>query len=108
VRGEDSLVRAIWAGRPFVWQIYPQEDGVHRVKLDAFLDLFLAGTEPGFAADLRALWHAWNGFGPWPGRWPAAAEWQAACDRFGAGLAAQADLVSQLQAFAAGKAGDRR
>jgi hypothetical protein len=108
VRGEDSLVRAIWAGRPFVWQIYPQDDGVHRVKLDAFLDLFLAGAEPGFAADLRALWHAWNGFGPWPAHWPAAAEWQATCDRFRAGLAAQADLVSQLQNFAAGKAGDRR
>ena len=24
VRGEDSFVRAQWAGRPFVWQIYPQ------------------------------------------------------------------------------------
>ncbi len=23
VRGEDSLVRALWAGAPFVWQIYP-------------------------------------------------------------------------------------
>jgi uncharacterized repeat protein (TIGR03837 family) len=38
VRGEDSLVRAIWAGRAFVWQIYPQSGGAHRVKLDAFLD----------------------------------------------------------------------
>lgn len=108
VRGEDSLVRAIWAGQPFVWQIYPQDDGVHRVKLDAFLDLFLAGAGPGFAADLRALWHAWNGFGPWPVSWPDATEWQAACDRFGVGLAAQADLVSQLQNFAAGKAASRR
>lgn len=108
VRGEDSLVRAIWAGRPFVWQIYPQDDGVHRVKLDAFLARFLAGAEPGFAADLRALWHAWNGFGPWPARWPDATEWQAACDRFCTGLAAQGDLVSQLQAFAAGKMSGRR
>ena len=37
-----------------------------------------------------------------------AAAWQAACDRFRAGLAGQADLVSQLQAFTAGKVGDRR
>jgi uncharacterized repeat protein (TIGR03837 family) len=37
VRGEDSFVRAQWAGKPFVWHIYPQADDVHRVKLDAFL-----------------------------------------------------------------------
>ena len=38
VRGEDSLVRALWAGQPFVWHIYPQDDGAHHAKLDAFLD----------------------------------------------------------------------
>ena len=38
VRGEDSLVRAIWAGRPFVWQLYPQEDAAHHQKLAAFAD----------------------------------------------------------------------
>ena len=27
VRGEDSLVRAIWAGKPWLWHIYPQDDG---------------------------------------------------------------------------------
>jgi uncharacterized repeat protein (TIGR03837 family) len=37
VRGEDSLVRALWAGQAFVWQIYPQDDGVHLTKLAAFL-----------------------------------------------------------------------
>ncbi len=37
VRGEDSWIRAIWAGQPFVWQPYPQADDAHRVKLDAFL-----------------------------------------------------------------------
>jgi hypothetical protein len=38
VRGEDSLVRAIWAGKAFVWQIYPQDDGAHWPKLKAFLE----------------------------------------------------------------------
>lgn len=103
VRGEDSLVRALWAGRPFVWQIYPQHDGVHRVKLDAWLDLFLGPMLPqadaGFAADLRALWHAWNGFGPWPARWPDETLWRSACARWRQVLAAQPCLVSQLQAF---------
>lgn len=38
VRGEDSFVRAQWAGKPFIWQIYVQEDGAHLIKLQAFLD----------------------------------------------------------------------
>ena len=33
VRGEDSFVRAQWAARPFVWNIYPQDDGAHVANL---------------------------------------------------------------------------
>jgi uncharacterized repeat protein (TIGR03837 family) len=44
VRGEDSLVRAIWAGKPFVWNIYPQTDNAHLEKLHAFLDTLQAST----------------------------------------------------------------
>ena len=54
VRGEDSLVRALWAGKPLVWQIYPQSDGVHLIKLQAFLDLIKA------PATLRDLHQRWN------------------------------------------------
>jgi hypothetical protein len=97
VRGEDSLVRAIWAGRPFVWQIYPQQDGVHRVKLDAFLTLL----DP--QQDVRDLWLAWNGFGPWPERWPDEGPWRAACETLRTRLAALPDLVSTLQRFVSGK-----
>jgi uncharacterized repeat protein (TIGR03837 family) len=60
VRGEDSLVRAIWAGKPFVWHIYPQDDDAHRIKLDAFLDRYCAGLTAPAASALRAFWHAWN------------------------------------------------
>lgn len=61
VRGEDSFVRAQWAQRPFVWQIYPQAEGAHLVKLEAFLTRFLSG----FAASdvVSRLWRAWNGDG---------------------------------------------
>jgi hypothetical protein len=97
VRGEDSLLRAIWAGAPFVWQIYPQHDGVHRAKLEAFLDAFLAGADAALAADLRALWRAWNGLAPWPARWPDEPAWRAACTRWRDRLAAAPDLVSRLQ-----------
>ena len=97
VRGEDSLVRAIWAGAPFVWHIYPQHDGVHRDKLDALLDRLRPD------ADVRALWHAWNGFGPWPARWPDEAAWGEATRAWRAELASRPDLVTQLSAFVLGK-----
>ncbi|MFT3955434.1 MAG: elongation factor P maturation arginine rhamnosyltransferase EarP [Piscinibacter sp.] len=99
VRGEDSFVRAQWAGVPFVWQIYPQSDGAHAAKLDAFLDLFLAGAEPGLADDLRALWRRWNGLGG-ALRWPDAAAWRRHCENWRTGLASQADLATQLLGFA--------
>lgn len=55
VRGEDSLVRALWAGKPFVWQAYPQQDQAHHAKLLAFLDWLQAPQA------LRHLHLAWNG-----------------------------------------------
>jgi uncharacterized repeat protein (TIGR03837 family) len=60
VRGEDSFVRAQWAGRPFVWHIYPQDDAAHWVKLAAFLARYTADLERGHAAAVTALWEAWN------------------------------------------------
>lgn len=60
VRGEDSCVRAQWAGKPFIWHIYPQHDGVHMQKMHALLDLYCSGLEPDSASALRTLWEAWN------------------------------------------------
>jgi len=54
VRGEDSLVRALWAGQPFIWQIYPQQDRAHHIKLNAFLDELQA------PASLRHAHACWN------------------------------------------------
>jgi uncharacterized repeat protein (TIGR03837 family) len=68
VRGEDSFVRALWAGRPFVWQIYPQAEEAHLVKLEAFLSRYLPYFE---ASDVvRRCWHAWNGKGDIASVWP--------------------------------------
>jgi uncharacterized repeat protein (TIGR03837 family) len=44
VRGEDSFVRAQWAAKPFIWQIYPQDDGAHHLKLEAFLKKYLSNA----------------------------------------------------------------
>lgn len=38
VRGEDSIVRAIHTGHPFLWQIYPQDEDTHIIKLKSFLE----------------------------------------------------------------------
>jgi uncharacterized repeat protein (TIGR03837 family) len=60
VRGEDSCVRAQWAGKPFVWHIYPQQDNVHIKKLSAFMKLYCVGLQPDAAQALIRLWEGWN------------------------------------------------
>ena len=66
VRGEDSIVRAMHTGHPFLWQIYPQDEQAHIVKLTAFLDCMertLEGTIPELTermALLRATMLSYN------------------------------------------------
>ena len=67
VRGEDSLVRAQWAQRPFVWQIYPQAENAHLVKLDAFLTRCLGGFNDSDV--VRRCWNAWTGSGDMCAAW---------------------------------------
>jgi len=96
VRGEDSLVRALWAGQAFIWQIYPQHDHAHHAKLHAFLDWLDAPPS------LRQ-WHlAWNGMES--GALPALnaallAQWRACVQAARARLLAQEDLTGQLMGF---------
>ncbi|MGZ8257179.1 MAG: elongation factor P maturation arginine rhamnosyltransferase EarP [Gallionella sp.] len=61
VRGEDSCVRAQWAGKPFVWQIYPQHDDVHQLKLQAMLQVYGAGLSVAARSAIEPLWYGWNG-----------------------------------------------
>lgn len=60
VRGEDSFVRAQWAAKPFIWQIYPQAERAHWLKLNAFLDLYCEDLAADAAVALRELHRAWN------------------------------------------------
>ena len=55
VRGEDSIVRAVWAGKPLIWQIYPQTEGTHLIKLEAWLKMSSLPTE---IQDLMRNWNA--------------------------------------------------
>jgi uncharacterized repeat protein (TIGR03837 family) len=106
VRGEDSLVRALWAARPFVWQLYPQRESAHAAKLDAFLALYLAGADAALAAALRSRWAQWNGLAD-PAPMPAPAGWAELAERRSAALAEAAtrsgDLGERLYRFALAK-----
>jgi uncharacterized repeat protein (TIGR03837 family) len=111
VRGEDSLVRALWAGRPMVWQAYRQPESAHLAKLDAFLRRWtdVAAPPAALAAALTRAHAAWNAapagsaaaavhdavpalLGAWPAWRTAAAR---ACDAFAAGD----DMTTRLVAF---------
>ena len=70
VRGEDSFVRAQWAGKPLIWQPYRQDDGAHQRKLQAFLQRYTAGIEPGAGAALRAFSEAWSAGSSVRALWP--------------------------------------
>ena len=113
VRGEDSLVRSLWAARPLLWQVYPQDDGAHLLKLDAFLPRYFEAADglemSAIGLDIQQIWQAWNGAAPVPstaqwhtmlsalrGGWCSGA--QAACWRW----SKLPDLVSSLLEFAAG------
>ncbi|NJD34599.1 MAG: elongation factor P maturation arginine rhamnosyltransferase EarP [Betaproteobacteria bacterium] len=95
VRGEDSFVRAQWAANPFVWHIYPQAEGAHLAKLEAFLATHPAGTT------LRPFWLAWNGVGSLD--WPAFAAALPGLDeplkQWARSLSERPDLASGLVKF---------
>ncbi|WP_219272893.1 elongation factor P maturation arginine rhamnosyltransferase EarP [Pseudomonas sp. Xaverov 83] len=69
VRGEDSFVRAQWAGRPLLWHIYRQDEDIHLDKLDAFLELYTEGLSPAAKTALVSLWQAWNADGDMANSW---------------------------------------
>ncbi len=103
VRGEDSFVRAQWAARPFVWNIYPQAEESHRIKLEAFLNLYTEGMSPDMSATVSSLWHAWNGDGQIINTWPTFATQLITLTQHGKKWIRQlhpiGDLVSNLVKF---------
>lgn len=105
VRGEDSFVRAQWAGKPMVWQIYVQQESAHRIKLDAFLDRYCAGMDQPTAAAVVAFHHGWNSLAPM--HWNDFLQHRAALElhakTWAMQLARQPDLASNLVIFCKNK-----
>ena len=115
VRGEDSLVRALWSGRPLIWQAYRQIGEAHRPKLEAMIDRWLKDAElPDPAATAWRKAHtAWNtapdpasralitaALPPTLEQLPAIA---AGARRWRTAQIGQSDLARRLVAFTAGK-----
>lgn len=60
VRGEDSFVRAQYAGKPMLWHIYPQQENTHLIKLNAFLDYYTQTLSTEEKQIINDWWLAWN------------------------------------------------
>jgi uncharacterized repeat protein (TIGR03837 family) len=105
VRGEDSFVRAQWAARPLLWHIYPQSDGAHWPKLDAFLDLYCRGLPAAINAVTTRFWRAWNGGdgreieAAWPDYWKHRMELRAHALNWAMDLPKTGDLANNLVQF---------
>lgn len=103
VRGEDSFVRAQWAGRPMVWQAYPQEEGAHWPKIESFLVRYCTDLPEPVARDLRAFWTAWNATDAtamdWPSWWRHRSTLQAHARKWSQQLTGLGDLAGNLVRF---------
>jgi uncharacterized repeat protein (TIGR03837 family) len=98
VRGEDSLARAIWAGKAFLWQIYPQDDGAHLKKLTAFLN---ASQAPDVVVQAHLAWNA-DQATALPVLSPAVLkEWTAWAIDLRMRLSQQTDLLTRLESWVA-------
>jgi len=107
VRGEDSFVRAQWAGKPFIWQIYRQDEGAHLIKLEAFLARYCAGMDGRLEAVVRRMFMAWNTGGELAPAWRDFVDHRLAIAahnrRWGRCLASAPDLATALVNFCAAK-----
>jgi uncharacterized repeat protein (TIGR03837 family) len=103
VRGEDSFVRAQWAGRPMLWHIYQQDEDIHLDKLDAFLALYTKGLSPAAAEAMNGLWRAWSAGQPIGEHWLASRkhwpELQGNAEKWCLEQGLQADLAAALVQF---------
>lgn len=110
VRGEDSWIRAIWSGRPLIWQPYFQQEDTHLEKLQAFLQRYHEKSSASLTAEILAAHQAWNADGfkadginadgfnilQWQALCAILPQWQAHAQAYASELAEQEDLAAKL------------
>ncbi|MCH8539094.1 MAG: elongation factor P maturation arginine rhamnosyltransferase EarP [Alkalimonas sp.] len=103
VRGEDSLIRAIWAGAPFVWQLYRQQEQAHMEKLNAFWQQYQSDMPGSLPQVLHAFWLAWNQDAdlvqPWLQLLTELASWRQHARQWQEQQSQQSDLAKNLVRF---------
>lgn len=112
VRGEDSFVRAQWAGKPMLWHIYPQDDEAHVAKLSAWAERVTTCCTGNMPASWASGLQRWNAATPTHAR-----DWhtflddlpkiEAAFRRWREHLLQQPDLATQLMRFYADRVESR-
>jgi uncharacterized repeat protein (TIGR03837 family) len=106
VRGEDSFVRAQWAARPLIWNIYKQQGDAHLRKLEAFVGRYAAALPVAARQPYAVFSAAWNGEDAAAAAraWPALAAnlpaLQGTARAWSSQLGAQRDLAAKLVDFA--------
>ncbi len=104
VRGEDSVIRAHWAAKPFIWQIYRQQEAAHLVKLRAFMQRYCAAMPKEMADTLQQFWLSWNADAELGSSWRSFTHFLPQIGEFNqewrAKLTANGDLASNLVHFA--------
>lgn len=109
VRGEDSFVRAQLAGKPFIWNIYVQDEDAHLVKLRAFLEKIRPFYDEASFERLANLHELWNEEGQiltklsldvWGESLHSLTGLKLGAQNWSNYLLGQVDLVAQLLTFA--------
>jgi len=119
VRGEDSFVRAQWAGQAMLWHIYPQDEAAHLIKLSAWqtrVETVAAAAGTPMPASWSQGLQAWNDGAKIASPQPAP-DWpqfladlpaiRAAMQSWRQHLLAQPDLATQLMRFYADRVESR-
>ena len=99
VRGEDSVIRAQWAGQPFIWQIYLQDDDAHIVKLNAFMDNVATVNKNDSWREMMLAWNIPNDANLWSTALTHLANWQIMARKWQAHLTEQPSLATKLMHF---------
>jgi len=107
VRGEDSFLRGQWALRPLVWQPYPQSEGTHLRKLEAFLRIYCRDLPEEVATAVADLWQGWShGVEPgesWPAYWTQRKILARHADKWAAALQENGEMAAKLAGFCSNK-----